>query len=421
MKHTQQHASRTTLFAGIIGNTLEWYDFLLYAYFAPILAPLFFPAKTPLISLLLTFGVFALGFLIRPLGAIVIGQWGDRYGRRKALLISISLMTIPTVAMGFLPTYASIGIAAPILLTLIRFIQGFAVSGEIASAACYLVEHANKNRRGYAGSLIMSSAILGILLGASIATLQTELMPEAILHSWGWRIPFLLAGVFGILGIWIRLRATESPQFIALPETAKTPLKTLLLHYPKYLLQGIGLTMILAIGNYYFVAYFTTYLVQSAKLELSQAMLINVIAMVFFIIFAPLFGLLSDKFGRKRLFLIGAGLMIIGAPLVFYLLLQKNFLACLSAEIIFAIILAATDGLILTTLAELFPTNIRATGASLCYNTSLALFGGTAPLVAITLTQVTQNAFIPAWYVMFGALISFLCACFFKPAREDKV
>lgn len=402
-----------------MGNALEWYDFLLYAYFAPIIAPLFFPAKTPLISLLLTFSVFALGFLIRPLGAILIGQWGDRYGRRKALLISISLMTIPTVAIGFLPSYATIGIAAPILLMLIRFIQGFAVSGEIASAACYLVEHAHKNRRGYAGSLIMSSAILGILMGASITTLQTQLMPEALLHDWGWRIPFLLAGIFGILGIWIRLRAIESPQFIALPEIMKAPVKILLRKYPKYLLQGIGLTLIVAIGNYYFIAYFTTYLVQSIKLDLNDALLINIIAMVFFIIFTPLFGLLSDRFGRRRLFLISTVMMFIGAPLVFYWLLQKTFLSCLLAEISFAVILAANDGLILTALTELFPTNLRATGASLCYNISLALFGGTAPLVAITLTQLTQNLFIPAWYIMLGALISFISAYYFKPRSDS--
>ncbi len=419
MENIQQHRSKTTLFAGIIGNALEWYDFLLYSYFAPILAPLFFPAKTAFLSLLMTFSVFALGFLVRPLGAIVIGQWGDRYGRRKALIFSISLMTIPTVAMGLLPTHASIGIMAPILLTIIRCVQGFAVSGEITSAACYLVEHANKNRRGYAGSLVMSSAFSGILLGAGIATLQTELMPTEILQSWGWRIPFLLASLLGLFGLWLRLRAVESPKFVAIEATTKTPFKTLLRTHPLKVLHGAGLTVIIAVGNYFFITYFNTYLVQSAKLPLSDAMLINVIAMAFFVVFTPLFGLLSDVFGRRRIYILNTLLMIACAPIVFQLLLQKTFAAALIAEILFAIVLAGIDGLILTALTELFPTSIRNTAAALSYNLSLAIFGGTAPLVAISLSHYAHNDFAPAWYIMAAGVFSLLCGWFLQ-ARDLK-
>lgn len=283
-----EHISKTVMLAGVVGNALEWYDFLLYAYFASVIAPLFFPAKTPFVSLLLTFGVFALGFLVRPLGGLIIGRFGDVYGRKKALIFTIWLMTVPTVLIGLLPSYATIGIAAPIILTLIRCLQGFAVSGELTSSANFLVEHAHPQQRGFAGSLIMAGAFTGILFGSLIVTLQTEWMPADILHSWGWRIPFLLAGVFGVIGLIIRLRAMESPQFMALQGGAtKTPLNTWIKDYWKPWLYGLGRTVVLAIGNYFFIAYFATFLVKQGGFTLNEAMVINVISTAIFVIALP--------------------------------------------------------------------------------------------------------------------------------------
>lgn len=410
---------KTTLIAGIVGNALEWYDFLLYAYFASVLAPLFFPAKTEFLSLLITFSVFAIGFLVRPLGALVIGRWGDLYGRKKALIYTISLMTIPTVMIGLLPSYASIGIAAPILLTLIRCVQGFAVSGEISSAASFMVEHAHDKRRGFAGSLVMSSAMIGILLGAVVVAILSELMSKEVLHSWGWRIPFLLAGVFGILGLMIRLRASESPEFSAIKTKQRTPIKSLFLNYKKTIVKGILMTMVVAIGNYFLIGYFTTYLVESKQLMLNQAMIINVIAMLVFAVTLPLAGLLSDHLGRKRIFSLGAILMILFAAPIFMLLTQKTFASAVLAEVLFVIALSPTSGLILTALSELFPTEVRNTGASLCYNTALALFGGTAPLIAITLTQLLHNEIAPAWYIIAGAIISLLSICCMQDRKNS--
>lgn len=406
----KKQASKTNLISGIMGSLLEWYDFLLYVYFASILAPLFFPTKSQFMSIILTFGVFALGFLARPVGALVIGQWGDLHGRRKTLIYTISLMTIPTVMIGLLPTYATIGVAAPILLTLIRCVQGFVVSGEISSAAAFLVEHAEKNRRGFAGSLIMASAMAGILLGAAVVALQAELMPAALLKTWGWRIPFLLAGVFGVLGLVVRLRAVESPEFttITTQSQQRSPIKQLLLNYKLIILRGILMTLVVAIGNYFLVGYFTTYLVQSAKMPLNQAMLINVISLAVFAVVLPLFGLLSDYLGRRRVFMVGTAALIITAVPIFLLLTQKIWASALWAEILFVIVLAPVSGLILTILSEQFPTEVRNTGTSICYNSALALFGGTAPLIALSLTELLHSQIAPSGYIIAGAIISTL-------------
>lgn len=405
MTHNKIAASKLPIAAGIIGNALEWYDFLLYAYFAPILAPLFFPAKDPFVSLLLTFSVFALGFLVRPLGAVIVGRIGDKYGRRQALLITMSLMTVPTVLVGLLPGYAQIGIWAPLMLILIRVAQGLAVSGEIASAATYMIEYAHPNRRGFAGSLVMSSAFLGIMCGAVVALMLTEFMSPSLLHSWGWRLPFLLAAVFGVIGLMIRLRSIESPQFLALKHLQTAPIKTLMKKYPGLLLQGVAITVIAAIGNYFLATYFSNYLV-SAGLALKQAMLITVIAMAVFVIMIPFCGFLSDIFGRRKVFFIGVlALMIMAFPCFFWLS-QHSFWQVLVAEIIFVIVLAFTSGPVLTAVAELFPTEVRNSGLSLAYNIALALFGGTTPMVALSLVRWTGNNTAPAWFLIIGGIIS---------------
>ncbi len=397
---------KNILFAGIVGNGLEWYDFLLYAYFTPIIAPLFFPAKNEFISLIAALGVFALGFLFRPLGAFVIGRWGDLYGRRKTLIYSISLMTIPTVALGLLPSYAAWGIAAPIILTLIRCVQGFAVSGEISTAASFLIEHSHESRRGYTGSLVMSSAFMGILVGAIVVTIFSELIPAPALQAWGWRLPFLLAGVFGIFGLIIRLRAIESPQFTSNTAAEHAPIKLLFRDHWREVLCGVGLTIVVAIGNYFIVAYFTTYLVEFAGLAHKDAMLVNVISMFILILVLLFFGFLADKWGRKPVFIIGILSIIIFILPVLWLLAQKTFLTALGAEVLFVLILAPNSALILTLLTELFPVAVRNSGVALSYNIALTLFGGTTPLIALSLIKVFSNDLAPAIYIIVGAIFS---------------
>lgn len=410
----------TTILAASIGSILEWYDFLLYAYFATMLAPLFFPAKDPFVSLLLTYSAFALGFLARPFGAFIIGRFGDVYGRRKALIFTICSMSIPTVLIGLLPTYQTIGIWAPIILVLIRCLQGFAVSGEISSAASFLIEHAAKHRRGFAGGLVMSSAFLGILFGAVVVTLFSVLIPADVLHAGGWRIPFLLAAVFGLVGFALRLRTTESQQFQTVAMQAKRiSLKTLFAENYLLITKGVFLTTIVATANYFLVSYFNTYLENSGHLGLGQTMLINSISIAVFVPAIAWFGSVSDRFGRKRVFMWGCALLFLTAMPVFWLLMRHTFYAALAGQLLFVIILAMTDGVILTLLAELFTTQVRNAGAALAYNVSLALFGGTAPLVALTLVHWFHHDIAPAIYLMVGALLSFLIVATIKETSNQ--
>ncbi len=406
------------ILAGIVGNTLEWYDFLLYAYFAPIIAPLFFPASTPFASLMTAFGVFALGFGARPIGALVIGRWGDIYGRKKVLIITLMLMTLPTMAIGILPSYQTIGIAAPLLLMLIRLLQGFAVSGELTSSANFLIEHFIPARRGFAGALINASLFTGILLGAAVTTIQAQLTPPEILHAWAWRIPFLLSGVFGVIGLGLRLAVMESPHFVAIKNHKQSTLGQLWQHHRVNVLRAVGLSVAAGIANYFLIVYFNTYLTQSGML-LKETMLINVISMLVFVILMPLFGLLSDIVGRKSLFLLGIAALFIGLTPIFWLFAQKTFFYALAGEILFAMLLSISNGALLTYLAELFPTAVRNSGTALGYNLAITLFGGTTPLIALYLVKLTHSDFAPAWFLKAGLVVTFLTAAFHKQTKKN--
>lgn len=396
-----------TIIAGLFGNTLEWYDFILYANFAPIFAQLFFPAHDPLNALLLTFAVFATGFIVRPFGAVIFGYIGDHLGRRIALITSITLITVPTFLIGFIPSYDHIGLAAPVILTLLRLLQGIAISGELNSAATYLIEHAKPNRRGYVGSLIMGTAFFGIFLGALASYLITNCFTQGQILSIGWRIPFWFSGLLGVVGLFLRLKSKESPKFLAEAHLEKqAPLRRTFKYFRKEILLTVLLTMIMAVGNYTYIAYIVTFLVKTQGLSLATATTINLISMLICVGFFPLMGLLSDKIGRKPVYKTGIlGFIVFSVP-IFWLLSQPNFYLILLGDVILGLFLVPVAGIIPTIIAELFPTSVRNCGSAIGYNISLALFGGTTPLVALKLVQLTQNNYAPAYYLMLAGLIS---------------
>lgn len=405
---------KKVVLAGAIGNALEWYDFTIYAFFVSIIAKQFFPNKDPFISLLATFGVFAAGFLVRPLGAVLFGYIGDYAGRKKALVISMIMMSFPTFLIGLLPNYNAIGIMAPILLIGLRIIQGLAVSGELTTATVFLIEHADSNRRGIAGSLAMAGCLSGMVLSSIFATVLSELVSDAQLASWGWRIPFLLGGLIGVMGLVVRLRSYDPAVYkqAQASQKSKTPPVSVIGHISslnfRTLYVGIFLTSIMAIANYFLIAYFNTFLIETQGLPLRSVMVVNTIALLIQIIMTLLIARLSDYVGRNGL--LGAGifsLAIVAYP-VFWLLTQHDIYLALLGEILFAIAAGTLTGLIPTTLAEMFDTWHRNMGISISYNVSLALFGGTAPLVAITLVASTHNVFAPAWYLMGCAGIAFI-------------
>lgn len=404
-------ATKKTVFAGIFGNTLEWYDFTAYAFFAPILASLFFPAENQYVSLLMAFGVFALSFLVRPLGALFFGYIGDHFGRRKALIVSIIVMSVPTLLLGILPSYAVIGIFAPILLTFLRIVQGIAVSGELTSATSFLVEHAHEKRRGFMGSLAMGSGFAGVVLSSAVVTLITNVVTHDQLLSWGWRIPFLAGSLVGLIGLVLRLRSAETQHYekAAKNQNAKPSVYRHFrnLEY-KPIAIAVLLTSIMAIGNYLLIGYFNTFLIKTQGHPIKDVMMINFICLLILTLLLPFFGMLSDKVGRKPVLLAGViGLIIFSHP-IFWLLQQAELSKVFLGELWFTVMLAAIAALIPTTLAEMFHVHTRNSGISLGYNTSLALFGGTAPLIAIELVARTENLYAPAWYVMAAALVSLL-------------
>lgn len=400
---------RKTVIAGMIGNVMEWYDFALFGYFAPVIARLFFPSDHHLVSLINTFGVFAAGFLMRPVGAALFGHLGDTIGRKKALAASVILMAIPTFLIGLLPTYQEIGAMAPILLTLCRLLQGLSVGGEYTGSITFLVESAPPSRRGFIGSWTPFSAGVGTLLGSGVGALLTSDLTEHALYSWGWRIPFLLGIVVGGVGLYLRSSLAESPDFEAVRnsgEVAASPVREALTHRRAEILTAVGLTWVAGTAFYILFVYMTAYLESILKQPLGTALGINTISLALMVILLPVMGALSDKIGRKPL-LIGAtmGFALLSYPL-FRLLSHDTFGFILAAQIVFALLVAAYYAPLSATLVELFPARERYSGLSIGYNLSVALFGGSAPLVATYLIKETGNILSPSFYLIVSALVS---------------
>ncbi|PHP85803.1 MFS transporter [Burkholderia sp. AU18528] len=415
--------TRRAVLASVIGNGLEWFDFLIYGYFAKIIAQVFFPVGNGLVSITLTLATFAVGFVVRPLGGIVIGACADRYGRRKTLSLLILLMAASTLMMGLTPSYAAIGMAAPLVVILARILQGLSVGGEFATAAAMLTEYAPPGRKMFFGSFQMTSQAVALLLSSLCSFLLTTHLSHQSLVTWGWRVPFLLGALVGPVGFYIRHKVGESPEFVQLRErlghAPRQSLRTFIRERGDAALCAMGVIIVGAATNYLWHSYMPLYVEHQLHLPLRNALFGTAISGLIGIVGYPLAGMLADRLGAYRLFFPVTIVWVCAAyPLFAWVLAAPSPERVFSAQIIATVVLSVMSGAHPGMLTQLFPTAMRSTGVALSYNVAVTLFGGLAPLTVSTLIDVTGSRIVPAWYLVFAGIVSLLLVGFTASGRR---
>jgi MFS transporter, MHS family, proline/betaine transporter len=402
---------RKVLFATGIGHFVEWFDFGLYGTLAAIIGVQFFQAGSPAVALLSSFAVFGAGFIMRPLGGLYFGSLGDRIGRQKVLATVILLTSGATFVMGLLPTFSQIGIAATVLLVITRLIQGFAAGGESSGATTFLAEYAPVERRGYFTCWIDNFGFMAFVAGSGLVFLLTATLGEATMNDWGWRIPFLIAGPLGLVGLYLRKHLEDTPEFLEMVKSGKTeasPLRTAVTTAWGALLFCVGFVVIKAVGHWTLQTFMPSYLSTELHYSKLDSYAITTIGLFAIALMVPFMGYLSDKFGRKPLMLAGcAGFILFTYPAMM-VMARGDMLSAVLAMLLLGAFIAAFDGACSAAMAELFPTSIRYGGMAIAYNVAVAFFGGITPWFSAYLITATGNPFSPAWYVMGAALITFL-------------
>ncbi|MDF1756878.1 MAG: MFS transporter [Legionellaceae bacterium] len=418
------NSSKRALIAGTSGTALQWYDFAIFGYFAPVIAATFFPANNAIAALLSAFGLFAVGYFLAPLGSIVFGYIGDRYGRKKALTLSILGMAIPTAIIGVLPGYQSIGLLAPLLVTVLRMMQGFVASSEFSGSAIFLVEHAKPGQKAFYGCLTSISYSLGVIIaGLTASFLTSSFMPE-----WGWRIGFVISLIAGIVIFYLRNQVSETPTYqkISSKDKPRLPIFTAFKLVPSAFFGVIGIawfTGIMTFGTYVFAA---SFLHIYFKLPLSSATLITTLALAVDVIIEPLMAILADKIGHLRIIMTGILLVILCSFPAFYLITSNNIALIIMGMALLSFLIAITFAPMNAYTVELFPESCRYSGFGVSFHLGISLFGGTSPLFLLWLVEKTGNIMAPAYYYIFGAVIGLasICLCEYgrlKKGREESI
>lgn len=400
-----------TLATAVIGTFVEYYDFAVYGLLAPTIAARFFPADDPTAGLLATFGIFAVGFVGRPLGGLVFGHFGDRLGRRNVLSIAILLMTTCTVLVGLLPTYATIGVVAPLLLLVLRLVQNFSVGGEFSGASSFVVEHAPPGRRGIHGASINISSVIPFVAAILFVLPFSALLSPAQFDSWGWRIPFLIAGPLGLVGLYLRLRVEESPAYEAVRKAGdvqRLPVVTAVRTQLPRIMLLFTTAAVSGIAFYTLSSYMITHLTAELQFERTTALLINALAVLVFCVTGLSLARLSDRVGRKPVLLSSqAALLVLGVP-SFMLMATGSVLAATVGQCLFALSLAGLSVMTTVLSVELFPAKVRYSSNALGYQGAYMVFAGTAPFIATWLVDATGSTLAPAVYASGAALVA-LC------------
>lgn len=398
------------LVAASIGNAVEWYDWYAYSFLAIYFSTQMFASNAnPLVPLLNTFAIFAVGFFMRPIGGLVLGSFADRFGRRSALTFTILLMGGGSLLVAILPTYAQVGLLSPLLLVLARLIQGLSIGGEFAASTTFLVESAGEGRRGLFASFQYVSTTVGQLIASGLAAVLASNLANDDMEAWGWRIPFVVGAVIALVGFWIRRGADETHSELANIEAGKAERPKLfeaLKKHPRESLLIAGITVAGTITYYTWTVYFPTYATTYQNVDKGQALVVGTIALAFFGLIQPLGGMLSDRIGRRPQLLVFAGGFAVGVvPLL--AAIRPGFWSLLLVQCFGMILLTGYTSIAAAVNAEVFPSRVRASGIGFPYSLTVALFGGTAPYVGTLLKDLDHPTWFP-WYVAILCLVSFV-------------
>jgi len=401
---------------GLVGNVMEWYDFAVYGFFAATIGKLFFPSDDPVVSLIASFGTFAVGFLVRPLGGLVFGRIGDLVGRHRAMYLSVVTMAVPTLLMGLLPTYASIGVWAPILLVLIRLIQGLSVGGEYTSSLVYMVEQAPDGKRAFSAMWGTWGATLGTLLGSAVGFAVASMLTQEEMVAWGWRLAFIMGGLVAMVGLWLR-RGHEEEHPVS---QSKAPQKDI---FTKHRWDVMRVAL-LNIGNtvtfYTIFVYTVSFLEQVVHFSEQKALRNNSIAMAFILLVMPLSARMADRYGRKAVLLVGFLMLTLSAIPLFHVIAQGIRWVTISCQLGLSLGLGIVSGGIAAANVELMPRDIRCTGLAFSYNLSVGVFGGLTPIVITWLTEYLNNPSAPGYWVAGACLISLVTLLFSVKETHNK-
>lgn len=413
-------AQRKAIVAGTVGNTVEWVDWALYSIFAKIIAGVFFPQGDGATALLSTLAIFAVGFVMRPVGAAVLGAYADRKGRKKGLTLTIGLMAGAGFLIAFTPGYDTIGIAAPLILLVARLVQGFSAGGEFGSSSAFLVESAASGRRAFAGSWQQVSVAGGTLIASLLGTVLTSLLGEDALHSWGWRVAFAAGGLLGLLGLWLRVSVEDTASFTetkAGGKAPKNPLTAMFREHPAAALRVAGITVAGTLTYYIWVSYLPTYANLTTGISLDKALLSQTLCLIVFMVLLPFVGRLSDRLGRKPTMAgFALGFVVLAWPMLHFL--NGSFVVLFLVQLVGMLLILGYSANCAVIMAEQFPPEVRATGIALPYALAVAAFGGTAPYVTTWMSESGHADKL--WLYVCGAALLSLAVYLTMPETKDK-